>query len=114
MERDRGRSVEISREAIADLAHQAALRVDGVADLYVPPVEGIALRLRREFIHNGVKVEHEDGAWKLTLFVRAEYGADLQAMASGLKEEVKKYVEGLAGVTVSAVEVWVEDVSIPS
>lgn len=109
-----GDPVEISREAIADLARQAALKVEGVDELYLPAVEGIALRLRREFVHRGVKVEQDGDAWRLTLFVRAEYGAHLPSVATTLKSEVRKYVEGLAGVTVSAVEVWVEDVAVPS
>ncbi len=108
------RSVEISKEALAELAHQAALRVEGVADLYLPPMEGIAMRLRRDFIHKGVRVAQEGGNWKLTLFVRAEYGADLQALARSLKSEVREYVEGLAGVSVGEVDVWVEDVVIPA
>lgn len=107
------RSVEISREALAELACQAALRVEGVAELYLPPVEGVALRLRRDFVHRGVRVVNDGEAWRLTLFVRAKYGSDLPAMARNLKNEVKRYVEGLAGVTVADVEVWVEDVTIP-
>ena len=106
--------MDISREAIADLASQATRRVGGVADLYLPPVEGIALRLRREFVRDGVKVEQEGDAWVLTLYIRVEYKAHLPAVAAELKKQVKDYVEGLAGVTVSEVEVSVEDVAMPS
>jgi len=109
----RSEGVEVSREAIATLAAQAAEEVPGVVACCLKPVESLTSRVKREFIHKGVKVEREDGALRLSVFLRVEYGIDLNALAHEVAEKVKGYVEGLTDLKVVDVEVIIEDVAPP-
>lgn len=109
----RSEGVDVSREAIATLAAQAAEEVPGVVACCLKPVESLTSRVRREFIHKGVKVDREDGDLRLSLFLKVEYGVNLGALAREVAEKVKGYVEGLTELKVLGVEVVIEDVSLP-
>jgi len=114
-EGNKGESVEVSRETIATLASQAASSVDGVVACQRKTVESFASRVKREFVHKGVKVEgEENGPYRLSVYVRVRYGVELPALAASLREKVTEYLQGLAGVDVEDIEVVVEDIEIPA
>ncbi|OFW59356.1 MAG: hypothetical protein A2V52_02030 [Actinobacteria bacterium RBG_19FT_COMBO_54_7] len=109
----KGEGVEISREAVATLAAQAASAVPGVAACQQKTVESITSRVKREFVHKGVKVEREDGSYRLSVYLRVCYGVNLPSLAYEVARKVKDYVEGLTEVAVDEVEVVIEDVEMP-
>ncbi len=102
--------IELSREALADLASQAALGVEGVAACLQSPVELLASRIKREFIRHGVKVEEEDGAYRFTVHISVRFGESIPRIAHDIRERVRDNVEASAGIRVAGVEVVVEDV----
>ncbi|MDY6795628.1 MAG: Asp23/Gls24 family envelope stress response protein [Actinomycetota bacterium] len=105
--------VEVSREAIAALAAQAAGGVEGVAACQLKGVDSIASRVKREFIHQGVKVERNDDSYALSVYLRVIYGVDLPRLTQEVRKKVKDYVEGLTQVKVEEIEVVIEDVEPP-
>ncbi len=105
--------MEVSREAIATLAAQAACQVPGVVSCYRSPVDSLASKVRREFVHKGVKVEEAEGAYRLGVHLRVEYGINFPSLAREVREKVREYVEGLTDVRVEEVEVVIEDVEPP-
>lgn len=109
----KGEGVELSKEAIATLAAQAAAGVPGVAACQQKTVESITSRVKREFVHKGVKVEREDGSFRLSVYLKVCYGANLPSLAQEVAKKVKDYVEGLTEVTVDEVEIVIEDVEMP-
>lgn len=109
----RSEGVEVSREAIATLAAQAACEVPGVVACYRSPVESLASRVKREFVHKGIKVEGSDGAYRLSVHLKVEYGVNLPSLAREVRKKVKEYVEGLTDVRVEEVEVVIEDIEPP-
>lgn len=114
MKESRGEGIEVSREAIATLAAQAAGGVEGVVACYRKPVESITSRVKREFVHKGVKVEREDGSCRLTIYLKVEYGVNLPSLAREVKSKVKEYVEGITDILVEDVEVVIEDIEPPA
>ncbi len=110
----RGEGVEVSREAIAALAAQAACEIPGVVACHQSPVESIASRVKREFLHRGIKVERSDGAYRLSVHLRVEYGVNLPSLAREVRRKVKEYVEGLTDVRVEEVDVVIEDIEPPA
>jgi uncharacterized alkaline shock family protein YloU len=107
--------VEVSREAIATLAAQAAGGVEGVKVCQPKAVGSFASRVKREYVHKGIKVEKGDeGSYKLSVYLRVGYGLSIPALAQEVRKKVKEYVEGLTEVEVEDVEVVIEDIEVPS
>ncbi len=102
--------IELSREALADLASQAAQGVSGVAGCLQNPVDTLTSRIKREFIHHGVKVEGEDGSYRFEIHIAVCFGDSIPRIAQEMRDRVKEYVEATAGVEVAGVEVIVEDI----
>ncbi len=106
--------IELSREALADLASQAAQEVSGVACCLQNSVDAFTSRIKREFLHHGVKVEEEGGAYRFKIHVAVYFGESIPRIAAEMQSRVKEYVEATAGVAVAGVEVIVEDVELPA
>ena len=106
--------IELSKEALADLATQAAMGVSGVAGCLQSPVDTLTSRIKREFTHHGVKVEEEDGAYSFKIHIAVCFGDSIPRIAAETRSRVKEYVEATAGVVVAGVEVIVEDVELPT
>ncbi|MFW6113337.1 MAG: Asp23/Gls24 family envelope stress response protein [Actinomycetota bacterium] len=112
-EKNRDEIVEVSRETVAALAAQAASGIEGAEYCQLKGVDSITSRVKREFVHEGVKVEMNDESCTLSLYLCVAYGADLPRLAGEVGKKVKDYVEGLTRVTVEEVEVVIEDVKPP-
>lgn len=105
--------IELSRDALADLASQAALGVSGVVECLQSPVEALASRIKREFIRHGVKVEEEGGGYRFTVHVSVRFGESIPRIASEIDRRLREYMEAAAGIRVAGVEVVVEGVELP-
>lgn len=112
-EEGRGEVIEVSRETIATLAAQAASDVEGVFVSQQKAVDSLTSRMKREFVHKGVKVEEADGSYSLSLGLRVSFGSDLPSLAREVRDKVRGYVEGLTGVQVEEIEIIIEDVELP-
>jgi uncharacterized alkaline shock family protein YloU len=111
----RNEGIEVSREAIATLAAQAAGGVEGVKVCQPKTVGSLASRVKREFVHKGIKVEKgDDGSYRLSVYLRVGYGLSIPTLAQEVRKKVKEYVEGLTDVQVEDVEVVIEDIEIPA
>ena len=75
--------IELSREALADLASQAAQEVSGVACCLQNSVDTLTSRIKREFLHHGVKVEEEDGAYRFEIHIAVYFGDSIPRIAAG-------------------------------
>ncbi len=104
--------IELSRDALADLASQAALSVSGVVECLQSPMEALASRIKREFIRHGVKVEEEGGSYRFTVHISVRYGENIPRIASEISQRIREYMEAAAGVRVAGVEVVVEGVEV--
>ena len=113
-EETRGESVDVSNEAVAALASQAAGEVEGVTVIQQRPVESITSRVKREFVHMGVKVSREDETLRLSVYIKVDYGRSMPALAEETRKKVREYVEGLTDVRIEEVEIIVEDIEPPS
>jgi uncharacterized alkaline shock family protein YloU len=110
-EDDRNEAIDVSREAIATLAAQAACEIDGVESCQQKTADTITSRVKREYLYKGVKVEGgEDDSYRLVLYLRVRYGVHLPSLARELREKVKEYIEGLTEVDVEDVEIVIEDI----
>ena len=103
--------IDLSKEALADLASQAAQEVSGVTGCLQNSVDALASRIKREFLRHGVKVEEEGGAYRFKIHIAVCFG-EHPRIAAEMEARVKEYVEATAGVSVAGVEVIVEDIDL--
>lgn len=110
---ENGEKIEVSREAVAALAAQAACEVDGVLSCQQKAVDSITSRVKREFVHKGVKLEKDDDSYRLSVYLRVRYGVNLPSLAAEVRKKIKEYVQGLTREEVKEVEVVIEDIDAP-
>lgn len=108
-------TVKISDEVIAVCAVNAALKTEGVAGL----AGGISNTLSKSFLgkellSKGVKVSQSDGTAQIDVFINVKYHARIPAVAWDIQENVKNEVRTMTDIDVTAVNIHVQGVEIPS
>lgn len=100
-------TTQIANEVIAVIAGLAATDVRGVADMSGGVVGGIAERLGRKNLSKGVKVDVSPDERQCTveLSIIAEYGVRIPEVANEIQDTVKRAIEGMTGLEVTAVNV---------
>jgi uncharacterized alkaline shock family protein YloU len=108
----RGR-VSITEQVIASIAGVAASGVEGVSGLRGNVAENLKAFLGEEHRRRGVIARVEEGSVQITLHVAIEYGHPIHEVAQSLQERVKEEVEAMTGLRVTAVDVYVNDLTLP-
>jgi uncharacterized alkaline shock family protein YloU len=102
--------VKVANEVIGQIAAMTALQVVGVAGVS-DRSGGLARAIRRGGVHKGVRVDvDEANGLKLQLFLVAESGRNLPALASEVQSKVVSAVRRMLGLTTRAVDVYFADV----
>jgi len=96
--------VNISNDVVSIVASLAASSVKGVSGMVSSISGGIAELLGKKNMSKGVTLD---------LSIIVEYGAKIPDVAWEIQEKVKSEVEAMTGLTVVAVNVSVEGVSVP-
>jgi uncharacterized alkaline shock family protein YloU len=109
----RSESVEVSSEAIAALAAQAANEVEGATVFQQKSPGSLTSRVKREFVQKGIKVIRENGSCRLEVHLKVDYGTNIPGLAVEVKRKVKEYVEGLTEIAVEDIEIIIEDIEPP-
>jgi uncharacterized alkaline shock family protein YloU len=107
---DLGR-IQVSDEAIAELAAAAAGKVSGVSGLgRGGRLETLAQALGIEGGAHGVAIETLGRSVALRLSVQVDFGADIAELGLEVQEAVREAVESMTGLEVRAVDVLVTGV----
>jgi len=93
----------ISVDVLGAYAADAAREVDGVAGLVDSP-------LHRQ---RGARVTDQDGTVGVELQLVLDWGASAPEVGAAVQERVSSYLERMAGVTPSAVDVVVAEIGPP-
>lgn len=113
MEVDMG-IVKISDEVVGVIAGLAATEIKGIIGMSASLVGGITQILTgKKNLSKGVKVEMGENSAIIDLYVVVEYGVKIQDVAAQVQANVKKAVESMTGLTVSAINIHVQNVVIP-
>ncbi|MCR1934189.1 Asp23/Gls24 family envelope stress response protein [Clostridium tepidum] len=106
--------VKISDEVVGVIAGLAATEVKGIVGMSSGVVGGITQILKgKKNISKGVKVNVGEESASIELYVVVEYGVKIPEVAQKVQEDVKKSVETMTGLTVSSVNIHVQNVLIP-
>jgi uncharacterized alkaline shock family protein YloU len=103
--------IQVSDEAIAEMASSAALKVPGVAGLGTGGrLETLAQVLGVDSGGRGVSVETAGREVGLRMNLLVDFGADIAQLGLAVQEAVQEAVEGMTGLQVREVEVLVQGV----
>ena len=106
--------VSISDAALSNITGAAATSCFGVKGMaYRSMTDGLVHLLRREAMSKGVKVTYnEDGTVSIELHIVVENGVNIATVCRSIMSEVKYVVNLNTGVTVKAVNVCVDSVTV--
>jgi uncharacterized alkaline shock family protein YloU len=106
--------VKISDEVVGVIAGLATTEIKGVIGMSANLVGGITQILTgKKNLSKGVKVNVGENSATIDLFVVVEYGVKIPEVAKLVQENVRKTVETMTGLVVSAVNIHVQNVAIP-
>ena len=105
-------NIRISTDVIATIAGMAATEINGVRCMYSSFAGGIAEMFgSKKSAGKGVKVEMDDSAVVIDLYIVVDYGVRIPELAWEIQENVKNNVETMTGMSVDKVNIHVEGVS---
>ena len=106
--------VSISDAALSNITGAAATSCFGVKGMaYRSMTDGLVHLLRREAMSKGVRIiPHEEGDISIELHIVVENGVNIATVCRSIMSEVKYVVSLNTGVTVKAVNVCVDSVTV--
>lgn len=105
--------VNISEEVIAIVSGVASMEVKGVHGMCNTLSGGIAELLGKKSLSKGVKVELTENDTRIAVSLIVDFGCKIPDVAWEVQEKVKREVENMTGLTVLAVDVYVNAVHFP-
>ena len=106
--------IAVDSDVYTNLAGYAATNCFGVKGMAVRSMtDGLVHLLRREAMGKGVKVYYnEDNTVSIELHIIVENGVNLPAVCRAIMNEVRYVVTKNTGVTVNAVDVFVDSMTL--
>ena len=106
--------VKISDEVVAVIAGLACSEVKGIVGISSGIVGGITQILSgKKNLSKGVKVNVGENDATIDIFIVVEYGVRIPEVAREVQNSVKKSVEAMTGLSVSAINIFVQNVYLP-
>jgi len=106
--------VKISDEVVSVIAGLAAAEIKGINGMNTGLTGGITQILSgKKNLSKGVKVTVGEESATIDLSVVVEYGVKIPEVAGAVQENVKRAVETMTGLTVSAVNIYVQSILVP-
>ena len=102
----------ISEDVIGIIAGIAAAEVEGVSGMTLGLVDGINQILgSNKKYSKGVKIELDGNTVVIDLYVIVRYGVKIPDIAWAVQDKVKKTVEEMVGMTVTAVNIHIQGIN---
>ena len=107
--------VKISDEVVSVIAGIAAEEIQGVVGFQHTGVSNNITQIFKvkKAVGKAVKVTLEEDRATIELEVSVEYGVRIMDVVGQVQENVKKTVEAMTGLTVSGVNVYVQNIYLP-
>ncbi|MGI5851548.1 MAG: Asp23/Gls24 family envelope stress response protein [Clostridiales bacterium] len=108
---DYGKTV-IANEVVAVIAGLATAEISGVASMSSGFVDDITSTLGMKSSKRGVKVELIDDVATISISIVVDYGVRIPDVANSIRSSVIDAVQGMTGLTVDAVNIYVQGVHL--
>ena len=101
--------VSIAEEVISSIASIAAQEVEGISKLKGTAADGLAALLNSEKRRGVAAQLTKDQTIRIRLKAVIRYGYPISEVAKKVQAKVKQEIEGMTGLRVSAVDVYVQE-----
>ena len=101
----------ISEEVIASIAQNAALDIEGVAELAPQPVN-IGSIFRKGEASKSIKVRSTDSDIIIDVYIVLKYGMKIPVVSEAVQRNIKEAVQNMTGRVVTNVNVHVMDIAL--
>jgi uncharacterized alkaline shock family protein YloU len=105
--------VTIAPEVLVTIARLTTLCTPGVVRMSTDWMGNVNRLLGRTSSGGGVRIEVEDDAVTVDLYVIVEPGVNMYNLGQAIQAEVTRAVNDMVGVTVRAVNIHIQDVEEP-
>jgi uncharacterized alkaline shock family protein YloU len=106
--------VKISDEVVSVIAGLAAAEIKGIVGMSAGLAGGITqIFSSKKNLSKGVKVTVGEESATIDLVVVVEYGVKIPEVAAAVQDSVKRAVESMTGLVVSAVNIYVQSIVLP-
>ncbi len=106
--------VKISDDVVSVIAGLAAAEIKGITGMNTGLTGGITQVLGgKKNLSKGVKVNVGEDSASIDISVGVEYGMKIPEVAKNVQDNVKKAVESMTGLSVSAVNIFVHNIIVP-
>jgi len=107
-------SITVSNEVISDVVGVATLECAGVVGMASQKrlKDGVAELLKRENYSKGIVIRNEDNNIHIDLHIVVLFGVKISVIASTIQEKVKHTLEEIIGLSVSSINIIIEDVKV--
>lgn len=106
--------VIIAPNVLVTIAKLTALSTPGVVRMSPGWTESVGRLLRRRVPGEGVKIEVENDAVSVDLFIVVEQGADILKLSREIQTEVGRAIHDMVGMDVKEVNIHIQDVETSS
>ena len=108
---DNNVNLSVSEEVVSTIVEKTVMSVPGVFDISGGIIDGITNMLgsRRT---RGIKVEIAEKSIALDIYLIVEYGVKIPDIAWDIQDKVKKTLEDIVGMTVTAVNVHIQGINL--
>jgi len=105
--------VTIAPEVLVTIARLTTLATPGVVRMSTDWMGNVNRLLGRTSSGGGVRIEVEDDAVTVDLYVIVEPGVNMYNLGQAIQAEVTRAVNDMVGVTVRAINIHIQDVEEP-
>lgn len=106
--------VFVSDDCIATIAGSAAMECYGLVGMVSRSgiKDGIAVLLGRDNWTKGVEIRQDDEGLHIDLYIIVSYGTKISEVAHNIRSKVIYVLNGVIGLEVSKVNIYVQDVRV--
>lgn len=105
-------NIRISEEVISVIAAIAAKEVEGLASMGGTLLDSIGDIIAKKSPGKGVKVEFGEKGAVIDVHITVKFGVKIGEVSEAIQEHIKNAVESMSGLSVDAVNVFVDGVDI--
>jgi uncharacterized alkaline shock family protein YloU len=105
--------VIIAPSVLVTIARLTTLSVPGVVRMSPARTDSMGRLLRRRGPGEGVKIEVEDDAVSVDLYIVVEQDVNMLKLSQDIQAEVSRAIHDMVGMEVKEVNIHIQDVEIP-
>lgn len=107
---DKNVHLTVSEEVISTIVEKTVMSIPGIYDINGGFIDGITNMLASKRV-KGIKVDITEKSIVIDIYLIVEYGVKIPDIAWDVQDKVKKTVEEMVGMTVTAVNVHIQGIN---